>query len=183
VSENTFVGCVQGVTNQGSEVAECESAVDGGAYWVIENNTFDGFSTRSDGGKHGGGIGIALFNVQAADVVNNHFVGSVADTPVFSTTGVSVSGCMDCTVAANDFAVRGGTHYWTSVANHGFYQAGGAASYGLILADNDASKDSAPHFGVNFRSYDSFDTELSNNIGTAYVDHAHCGDGHIEVVD
>ena len=183
VSDNSFMGCVQGVTNQGSRVAECEASVDGGAYWVIENNTFDGFSTRSDGGTTGGGIGIALFNVMAADVVSNHFVGSVADTPAFSTTGVSVSGCIDCTIAANNFAVLGGHHYWTSVANHGFYQAGGAASSGLILADNDATRDSAPHFGVNFRSYDSFDTELSNNLGTAYIDHGHCGDGRIEVVD
>lgn len=180
VAHNTFEGCVQGITNAGSPVATCSAPVDGGSYWVIENNVFDGFPTVTDTGGTGGGIGVMVFNATGADIVNNRFQGQVQDTHRFSTTGINLAGCVDCTVAANDFAVTGGTHFWTAVSNNGFAQAGGSASSGLILADNDASADSAPQLGVNFRSIDSFDTQLDDNKGTSWIDHAHCGDGVIQ---
>jgi len=184
VTGNSFLGCVQGVTNAGSPVEECvPTHLDGGRYWVVEDNTFTGFTSRSDAGTRGGGIGVVLFNVHAADVVNNRFDGHVEDTPKFATTGINLAGCSDCTVAGNEFAVAGGTHFWTAVANNGFAQRGAAASTGLILADNDASQNSAPHLGIQYRSYDSFDTELSNNAGAAYVDHGHCGDGMMDFIE
>jgi len=95
---------------------------------------------------------------------------------------VSVAGCLDCTIAANSFAVQGGTHYWSAVSNRGYAQSGAAASYGLIVADNDASSDSAP-MGVNFSSLDSVNTEFSHNAGSALVDHRVCGDGALAVIN
>lgn len=184
VTRNNFIGCVQGVTNAGSPVRECvPDNLDGGRYWLVEDNTFTGFTSQADSGTRGGGIGVVLFNVHAADIVNNRFDGTVVDTPKFATTGINLAGCSDCTVAGNEFAVAGGKHYWTAVANNGFAQRGAAASTGLIVADNDASNNSAPHMGIQFRSYDSFDTQLSDNAGSAYVDHGHCGDGAMDFIE
>lgn len=182
VSNNRFHECVQGVTNAGSPVDDCSSPVNGGSYWVVAGNTFDGFASTSDAGWSGGGIGVVLFNATGADVLSNNFTGRVDDRSDFSTTGISLAGCVDCTVADNGFAVTGGKHSWTSVANLGFAQKGGAPSSGLILSDNDATADSAPMLGVNFRSFDSSDVEIRDNQGTAFVDHAVCGDGRVEVL-
>ncbi len=184
IAENTFTSCVQGVTNRGTPHAECKpSKVDGGSLWLIEDNKFNGFATVTDRGHQGGGLGIYIQNARAADIIGNTFTGWIQDNADFSTSGVSVGGCQDCTVAANDFTVQGGKHYWTAVSNLGFYSADTAASVGLIIADNDASADTAPHMGVNYRSYDSFDTAFSGNVGVAYVDHTHCGDDALELID
>lgn len=182
VEDNAFRGCAQGVTNAGSAVDRCDAAVNGGAYWVVQGNTFDGFASASDEGWDGGGIGVVLFNVTAADVLENTFVGQVQDTDRFSTTGISLAGCVDCTVASNEFAVTGGDRTWTAVANLGASQRGGGPSSGLILADNDATHDSAPLWGVNYRSFDSRDVSFDGNLGTAIIDHAVCGDGQLEVL-
>ena len=177
ISGNTFQGCLQGVSNVGNDIDECGSeGVDGGAYWVVEDNTFDGFSTRSDRGQTGGGMGVFLFNAHGADVMNNTFKGAVDDSSSFTTSGVFLAGCIDCTVALNKFKVRGGNHYWSAVSNFGFYQPGAAASARVVMSDNDASEDSAPHRGVSFRSYDSFAVDFDQNTGTRYVDHTMCGD-------
>lgn len=181
VTRNTFRECVQGVTNAGSPVATCEQPVNGGKYWVVQGNTFDGFASTTDQGGSGGGIGVMLFNVTGADVLDNRFTGAVEDRANFSTAGISLAGCIDCTVAANSFAVKGGDKTWTAVANLGYSQKGGGPTTGLILTDNDASADSAPLLGVNFRSFDSSDVDHRDNRGTTFVDHAICGDGKIEV--
>ena len=184
VAENTFSQCVQGVSNRGRAQAECKpERLDGGSLWLIENNRFDGFSTVTDNGRQGGGLGIYIRNARAADIIGNTFSGWIQDREDFSTSGVSLGGCMDCTVAANTFNVRGGRYYWTAVSNLGFYSAESAASSGLIVADNDASEDTAPHLGVNYRSYDSFDSAFTDNTGVAYVDHTHCGDEALELIE
>ena len=177
VEGNTFQGCVQGVTNAGHRTDECTpDGVDGGRYWLVQGNTFDGFASRSDGGKPIGGIGVLLYNAAWSDVLENTFTGRVQDTGLFTTSGVMLAGCWDCTVALNTFTVAGGTHYWSAVSNFGFYQSGAAASRGLIVVDNDARFDSAPHHDVSFRSYDSFDVTVDGNGGVALLDHTHCGD-------
>lgn len=177
VSRNTFRGCVQGVTNAGSPVGECEpDAVDGGSFWAVQDNVFDGFSSVADNGRTIGGIGVFLYNASYGDVIGNVFRGTVEDQRRFTTSGVLVAGCWDCTVALNDFQVKGGRHYWSAVSNLGFYQTGAAASRGLLLVDNDASADSAPHHDVSFRSIDSFDVQIDDNAGITYVDHTWCGD-------
>jgi len=184
IAENTFNQCVQGVTNRGRPHAECKpEKINGGSLWLIEDNEFNGFSTTTDNGRSGGGLGIYIQNARAADVIGNTFSGWIQDTSIFSTSGVSVAGCVDCTIAANDFKVKGGKFYWTAVSNLGFFNANAAASTGLIVADNDASADTAPHNGVNYRSYDSFDTAFSENAGVAYVDHTHCGDDALELIE
>jgi len=184
VAENTFHQCVQGVSNRGRPQAQCRpDRMDGGSLWLIENNTFDGFATVTDKGRQGGGLGIYIRNARAADIIGNSFSGWIQDNEHFSTSGVSLGGCLDCTVAANDFKVRGGKFYWTAVSNLGFYSADSAASSGLIVADNDASADSAPHLGVNYRSYDSYDSAFADNAGVVYVDHTHCGDEALELIE
>ena len=183
ISQNSFIGCMQGVTNAGNPTESCSpDQVDGGAYWVIEDNRFTGFQTANANGGNGGGIGVVLFNAQMADVVNNEFDGRVNDTGAFATAGVSIAGCKDCTIAANTFAVEGGTHYWSAIANNGYYQAGAAGSSGLVIADNDASQDSAPMARLNFRSFDSVNTEFNDNVGMALVDHEICGDGELALI-
>lgn len=184
VAENVFSQCVQGVTNRGRPHAECKpSRLDGGSLWLIEDNHFEGFATKTDAGRDGGGLGIYIRNAEAADVIGNTFTGWIQDNASFSTSGVSLGGCVDCTVAANAFAVQGGKYYWTAVSNLGFYSAEAAASSGLIVADNDASGDTAPHMGVNYRSFDSFDSAFADNIGVAMVDHTHCGDDALELIE
>lgn len=180
VSGNTFRGCIQAVTNAGHDVETCEaSKLTGGAYWVVTGNTFDGFATRASNGAVGGGIGVMLHNVRGADVIENLFTGQVDDTPAFTTSGVFMSGCWDCTVALNEFEVTGGTHYWSAISNFGYYQFGGAPSRNVVLADNNATHDSAPHRKVSFRSYDSYAVDLANNSGETWVDHGLCGDGRL----
>ena len=177
VAENTFLGCTQGVTNTGHPRRSCQPAtVDGGANWVIEGNVFDGIASRGITAE-GGGIGIYLLNVRAADVVDNRFRGRVDDNPRFATSGVGLAGCWDCVVAANDFAVTGGVHDWTAVNNLGFYQPGAAASENVLITQNDASRDSKPVDGLSFLSWDSFGTTIDDNVGAARVDHDRCGDG------
>ena len=184
VAENSFIQCVQGVTNKGRPQAECSpERVDGGSLWLVEDNQFHGFATMTDSGHAGGGLGIHIQNARAADVIGNTFTGWIQDNAEFSTSGVNLAGCVDCTVAANEFAVKGGQHYWAAVSNMGFFSSDSAASAGLIIADNDASADSAPHHGINFRSYDSFDTAFSDNAGVAYIDHTHCGDDALELIE
>ncbi|MCO4745136.1 MAG: hypothetical protein KC912_10125 [Proteobacteria bacterium] len=177
VSDNRFVGCVQGVTNTGSKVSECESAsVDGGQYWTIQSNEFAGFRTRTSSKSAAGGIGVYLFNVADNDVFNNTFTGGVDDTPSFTTSGILLAGCQDCVIAENDFAVSGGAYYWAAVSNLGYYQDGAAPSERVSILANDASRDAKPHRGMSFRSIDSFDVSLEDNQGDVDVDHSWCGD-------
>lgn len=177
VADNVFGRCVQAVTNAGWPTDDCVPArLTGGSYWVVTGNVFDGFATRAASGAEGGGIGVFLFNVEAADVIENLFTGEVEDRPAFTTSGVFMAGCWDCTVALNDFEVSGGRHYWSAVSNFGYYQAGAAASRNVAVLDNDASRDSAPHRKVSFRSYDSQAVELDGNRGQAWVDHALCAE-------
>lgn len=183
IDRNAFVGCVQGVTNAGNAVRGCTTTtVDGGAYWVVSDNRFTGFATRTDRGQAGGGIGVVLFNVEGADVFGNTFKGDVADRADFTTSGISLGGCQDCTIASNTFAVTGGRHFWAAVSNLGYYQRGAAPSRGVILADNDARLDSAPT-EVNYRSYDSFRTELTRNSGVTLIDHTVCGDRALDLIE
>ena len=50
----------------------------------------------------------------------------------------------------------------------------------MFVADNDASRDSAPHLDESFRSFDSYDVELNGNSGVAFIDHTSCGDDRLE---
>ncbi|TNE91156.1 MAG: hypothetical protein EP330_05790 [Deltaproteobacteria bacterium] len=178
VSNNTFLSCVQGVTNTGSRTEECESGdVDGGKYWTVQGNDFRGFSTHTDTGSFVGGIGVYMFNVSSNDVYNNTFSGWVQDTPKFTTGGIVLAGCKDCVIAENNFAVGGGKYYWASVSNLGYYQDGAAPSERVSIVANNAAHDAAPYKGTNFRSIDSFEVELDENNGGVYVDHGWCGDG------
>jgi hypothetical protein len=184
ISGNTFDQCAQGVTNAGHATDECTpDDVDGGEYWVVQDNTFRGFDTTADGYGAGGGIGIFLFNTKHASVLANQFTGAVEDTRSFTTGGVVVAGCWDCTIAQNTFAVRGGSAYWSAVSNFGYYQPGAAASQRLLLVDNDASKDAHPHYDVNYRSYDTFGAEVDGNSGVAFIDHTQCGDDRLETFE
>jgi hypothetical protein len=184
VHGNRFRMCVQGVTNAGHPTLDCAPpAVDGGQDWRIESNAFEGFRSVAHSGRPLGGIGVFLFNASFVDVVDNRFFGVVQDTPAFTTSGVFVAGCWDCVVTGNGFQVSGGTAWWSAVSNMGFAQAGAAASQRLIVGDNDARFDSAPNFGINYRSYDSFDTDFSGSRGVSYVDHTVCGDGGLETFE
>lgn len=181
VTDNRFVQCVQGVTVSGEEADFCDTDdVNGGQYWVIEGNTFDGFATRSSAGATGGGIGVMLYNVVAVSVLSNRFVGAVKDQSRFTTTGVGLAGCIDCTVGGNAFEVEGGEHYWSAVTNVGSAMPGAVASVGLLVVDNDARDDSKPQ-GVNYRSFDSYGSEFDGNSGVVYIDHQYCGDERLEL--
>jgi len=182
VSDNTFHSCVQGVTNAGRPTRkECDdSAVDGGSYWTVNGNIFDGFATQNSNGATGGGSGVVVYNATFADIFGNAFVGRVEDATTFSTSGINVAGCIDCTIADNSFEVGGGRYHWAAVSNFGALAHGAVASRGLLLVDNDATADSTPA-GVNFRSYDSFDTGWDGNHGFGWVDHSMCGDATIDV--
>lgn len=184
VRDNTFHGCVQGVTVAGSPTDEClPDRLDGGQLWTVEGNTFDGFATRADSGADGGGIGVFAFNSREIDVFDNHFVGAVADKQGFTTGGVVVAGCWDCTIASNEFRVDGAKAYWAAISNLGFYQTGAASSRDLLIADNDAHADAAPNLDVNFRSYDSYRTTFDGNAGVVFVDHTTCGDDALETFE
>lgn len=177
VSGNTFHQCVQGVTVAGRPTDEClPDDLDGGHLWVIDQNVFDGFSTRADSGADGGGIGVFVFNSQDVDIFDNTFVGTIADKRSFTTGGVVVAGCWDCTIASNKFRVDGAKAYWAAISNLGFYQTGAASSRDLLIADNDARQDAAPNLDVNFRSFDSYRTVFDGNAGVVFVDHTTCGD-------
>lgn len=181
VADNTFQGCVQGVTDAGVATDECRpKTLSGGRYWLVENNTFDGMRSTTHTGLTGGGMGVFLFNSRDVDVVNNDFTGKVQDRRDFTTGGVVLAGCWDCTIQGNSFAVAGATGYYSAISNFGYYQSGAAASQRLFVADNDASRDSAPHLDESFRSYDSYDVELHSNSGVAFIDHTTCGDDRLE---
>ena len=177
ITQNVFQGCAQAVTNVGTKREQCEAAVDGGQRWVVDGNTFDGFATQTDKGRPVGGIGVYLFNVTENDVYGNLFTGTVDDRPQFTTSGILTAGCHDCILAGNQFEVTGGKYYWSAITNFGSYQDGAASSRRVQLEENDASNDSAPHAGVNFRSYDSYQTRLAGNAGSVHLDHSYCGDG------
>lgn len=184
VANNTFQGCVQGVTDTGRPAASCRpKALTGGEFWIVEGNTFDGIRSVADNGRPIGGIGIFLYNTQSVDVLDNDFRGKIQDRRDFTTGGVVVAGCRDCAVVGNTFAVTGATGYWASVTNFGNVQTGAAATERLYVADNDATDDAAPNVGINYRSFDSFDTEWVDNEGVTFIDHAWCGDKRIETWD
>ena len=73
--------------------------------------------------------------------------------------------------------MQGGTAFYSAIANFGNFQPGAAASRDLVIANNDARKDSAPFFGINYQSYDSFNVVTQGNFGTTLIDHTFCGDG------
>jgi hypothetical protein len=185
VSGNTFLGCVQGISVIGraeADTCSIDTETDGGSYWLIQENRFVDFATRTDRGARGGGLGIYAFNAKGIDVVGNSFRGTVRDRSDFSTAAVAVAGCVDCTVIANRFKVQGGEHYWRAVANLGTYREGAVPSQGLLIADNDATGNDAPHLGITYLSYDSIATEIDGNTGLGLVDHAYCGDDALDLV-
>jgi hypothetical protein len=184
VHANRFVQCVQGVANAGHPTRECTpSKVDGGVDWRIDSNAFEGIRSVAHSGRPIGGIGILLFNASFADVVGNTFSGRIQDSRHFTTSGVLVAGCWDCSVVANGFTVTGGSSYWSAVSNMGFAQDGAAASRGLVIADNDARYDTAPNEGVNYRSFDSFDVDFTDSRGVVFIDHTNCGDQQLETFE
>jgi hypothetical protein len=175
VAYNLFYECAQGVTNAGAPVTSCDDErVDGGDDWLIEGNAFEGIVARSDRGASGGGNGIVVHNARGAEVHANQFLGDVASSGAFLTSGVMLSGCFDCTVADNVFQTSGGSAWWTGVANLGAFLRDGAASRNVVLAGNDASGDGARTAWV---SLDSVGTDLVDNAGVAFVEHRTCGDG------
>ncbi len=178
ITRNSFLGCVQAVTNAGSRQRTCATAdVDGGRFWSVHDNVFDGLATRTDRGGSGGGVAVLLYNTHGADVYDNVFTGAVEDDARFATSGVGLAGCVDCTVSGNTFQVTGGRYWYSAVTNAGAQLGGAVASRNLLLADDDAFDDSAPWLGVSFVSRGSVDTEVGENLGVAYVDHEVCGDG------
>jgi nitrous oxidase accessory protein NosD len=181
VRDNAFLGCAQGVTNAGPAAVSCTDEPTGGAYWVVEGNTFHGLDTHSDRGTEGGGVGVLLYNARGADVHGNTFSGSVADRSDFATAGISLAGCVDCTVSDNRFTVEGGAHFYTAVSNAGARVPGAVASRNLLLVDNDAGGETHPWLDVAYRSRASVSTLLDHNTGVAYVDHEICGDGELYV--
>ncbi len=184
VSDNTFRGCVQAITNTGRPTASCRPKnVDGGQYWLIKDNRIEGITSVSDDGQMVGGLGVFLFNTKYSEVLNNQFDGNIQDSPHYTTGGVVVAGCWDCTIAGNDFSMEGGRFTYAAISNLGFYQSGAAASRRLFIADNDATNDSSPMLDVNYRSYDSFGTQVFDNRGVAVIDHSQCGDGEIDTFE
>ncbi len=181
VRDNTFLGCVQGVTNAGPAEGTCESSVAGGAYWVVEGNQFHGIATRSDRGVSGGGVGVLIYNAEGADVRGNSFDGTVDDRRDFATSGISLAGCIDCSVSDNNFAMNGAEHWFTAVHNGGAQIGGAVASRNLQLVDNDAGRHPYPWLDVAYASRASVATELVANSGVAYVDHELCGDGDLRI--
>jgi hypothetical protein len=120
IAGNRFAGCVQAVTNTGGARPRCtDTDVDGGAWWLVDDNVVDGLASRLDSGEVGGGLGVVLYNTRGSEVSGNLFTGRVDDQAGFTTTAVSLAGCLDCIVAENQFELTGGRFWYAAVRNVG----------------------------------------------------------------
>lgn len=178
IAENTFLGCVQGVTNAGPPTSGCTSMepVRGGAYWTVADNHFLGFGTQTSSGATGGGLGVVVYNAVGAEILDNVFEGSIDDRPRIATAGVALAGCQACTVAFNDFRVTGSRYWWSPLLNKGAAQDGAAPSRDLLIVGNDALDSDVL---VHVLSFASDRVVLEDNAASAWVDHTACGDGEL----